>query len=112
VPYFRGQSGFVDGLVCFLLEEGVRALRGIERKQTEMGHAARYSAVWRYGNFTHTLHALGLHVANRSDPTIPVCEACHGPASEHAAKPQIKGLIIGYTKDSGTHRSPCRRKPA
>ena len=29
-------------------------------------------------HFTHTLHALGLHVANRSDPTIPVCEACHG----------------------------------
>ena len=53
-------------------------------------------------HFTHTLHALGLHVANRSDPTIPVCEACHGPGSEHAAHPQTKGLIIGYTKDSGT----------
>jgi cytochrome c551/c552 len=26
-------------------------------------------------HFTHTLHSLGLHVANRSDPTIPVCEA-------------------------------------
>jgi hypothetical protein len=24
-------------------------------------------------HFTHTLHVLGLHVANRSDPTIPVC---------------------------------------
>ena len=46
-------------------------------------------------HFTHTLRALGLHVANRSDPTIPVCEACHGPGSEHAARPQIKGLIIG-----------------
>ena len=53
-------------------------------------------------HFTHTLHALGLHVANRSDPTIPVCEACHGPGSEHAAKPQTKGLIIRYTRDSGT----------
>ena len=53
-------------------------------------------------HFTHTLHALGLHVANRSDPTIPVCEACHGPGSAHAAKPLVKGLIIGYTKDSGT----------
>src|ERR1700681_3089315 len=53
-------------------------------------------------HFTHTLHSLGLHVANRSDPTIPVCEACHGPGSEHAAKPQLKGLIIGYTKHSGT----------
>jgi DmsE family decaheme c-type cytochrome len=53
-------------------------------------------------HFTHTLHALGLHVANRSDPQIPVCEACHGPGSEHAANPQAKGLIIGYTKSSGT----------
>ena len=26
-------------------------------------------------HFTHMLHSLGLHVANRSDPTIPVCEA-------------------------------------
>jgi cytochrome c553 len=53
-------------------------------------------------HFTHTLRALDLHVTNRSDPTIPVCEACHGPGSEHAARPQIKGLIIGYTHDSGT----------
>jgi hypothetical protein len=53
-------------------------------------------------HFTHTLHALGLHVANRSDPMIPVCEACHGPGSLHAAKPLVKGLIIGYTKQSGT----------
>jgi DmsE family decaheme c-type cytochrome len=53
-------------------------------------------------HFTHTLHALGLHVANRSDPRIPVCEACHGPGSQHAANPQAKGLIIGYTKTSGT----------
>jgi DmsE family decaheme c-type cytochrome len=53
-------------------------------------------------HFTHTLHALGLHVANRSDPRIPVCEACHGPGSQHAGSPQAKGLIIGYTKNSGT----------
>ena len=45
---------------------------------------------------------LGLHVANRSDPLIPVCEACHGPGSQHAAYPQAEGLIIGYTKNSGT----------
>jgi DmsE family decaheme c-type cytochrome len=53
-------------------------------------------------HFTHTLHALGLHVANRSNPSIPVCEACHGPGSAHAANPQAKGLIIGYTHNSGT----------
>ena len=60
-------------------------------------------------HFTHTLHALGLHVANRSDPTIPVCEACHGPGSAHAAQPLTKGLIIGYTKDSGTPIQVRRR---
>jgi DmsE family decaheme c-type cytochrome len=53
-------------------------------------------------HFTHTLHALGLHVANRADPMIPVCEACHGPGSAHAAQPLAKGLIIGYTRSSGT----------
>lgn len=53
-------------------------------------------------HFTHTLHALGLHVANRSSPAIPVCEACHRPGSVHTADPQAKGLIIGYTRNSGT----------
>src|SRR5580698_7397014 len=53
-------------------------------------------------HFTHTFHALGLHVANRSDPRIPVCEACHGPGSQHAANPLAPGLIIAYTKDRGT----------
>ncbi|MBN8884187.1 MAG: DmsE family decaheme c-type cytochrome [Rudaea sp.] len=53
-------------------------------------------------HFTHTLHALGLHVANRSDPSIPVCETCHGAGSAHAQNPQGKGLIIAYTKNGGT----------
>jgi DmsE family decaheme c-type cytochrome len=53
-------------------------------------------------HFTHTLHALGLHAANKADPNIPVCETCHGPGSAHAQNPTAKGLIIGYTKDSGT----------
>jgi DmsE family decaheme c-type cytochrome len=53
-------------------------------------------------HFTHTLHALGLHAANKADAGIPVCETCHGPGSAHAANPTAKGLIIGYTKDSGT----------
>src|SRR3984893_5506581 len=35
-------------------------------------------------HFTHTLHSLGLHVANRSDAALPVCGACHGPGLQHA----------------------------
>lgn len=53
-------------------------------------------------HFTHTLHALGLHAASKADSSIPVCEACHGPGSAHAQDPITKGLIIGYTKNSGT----------
>lgn len=53
-------------------------------------------------HFTHTLHALGLHAASKAEPDIPVCETCHGPGSLHAQRPTEKGLIIGYTKDSGT----------
>ena len=53
-------------------------------------------------HFTHTLHALGLHAASKADADIPVCEACHGAGSAHAQAPTQKGLIIGYTKGSGT----------
>ena len=53
-------------------------------------------------HFTHTFHALGLHAANKADASIPVCETCHGAGSAHAQNPTAKGLIIGYTKDSGT----------
>ncbi|TCO40244.1 DmsE family decaheme c-type cytochrome [Dokdonella fugitiva] len=53
-------------------------------------------------HFTHTFHALGLHAASKADASIPVCETCHGPGSAHAKDPGAKGLIIGYTKDSGT----------
>ena len=53
-------------------------------------------------HFTHTLHALGLHAAAKADADIAVCETCHGPGSAHARSPTTKGLIIGYTKGSGT----------
>lgn len=53
-------------------------------------------------HFTHTLHALGLHAAAKADPSIPVCETCHGPGSAHAQDPAAPGLIIGYTRKSAT----------
>jgi len=53
-------------------------------------------------HFTHTLHALGLHAANKADASIPVCETCHGPGSQHAQAPLVKGSIIAFTKDGGT----------
>ncbi|MBO9662970.1 DmsE family decaheme c-type cytochrome [Dokdonella sp.] len=53
-------------------------------------------------HFTHTLHALGLHAANKADASIPVCETCHGPGSQHAQAPLTKGSIIAYTKNGGT----------
>ena len=53
-------------------------------------------------HFTHTLHSLGLHAANKADASIPVCETCHGPGSQHAQAPLTKGSIIAYTKNGGT----------
>jgi DmsE family decaheme c-type cytochrome len=53
-------------------------------------------------HFSHTVHALGLRAAAASNPGAPVCEACHGPGSAHAAEPDRKGLIIGFTHGSQT----------
>lgn len=53
-------------------------------------------------HFSHTLHANGLRAAAATTLGTPVCEACHGPGSLHAQHPQQKGLIIGFTKNSGT----------
>lgn len=52
--------------------------------------------------FTHTVHDLGLRAAAQSDVGSPGCETCHGPGSEHAKQPLGKGLIIGFTRGSGT----------
>src|SRR5690606_31103458 len=60
-------------------------------------------------HFTHTFHALGLHAANKADPSVPVCETCHGPGSAHAASPATPGLIIGYTRGSD---APIERQTA
>lgn len=53
-------------------------------------------------HFSHTIHALGLRAAANANPGAPVCEACHGAGSTHAAEPTRKGTIIAFTKDGGT----------
>ena len=53
-------------------------------------------------HFSHTLHADGLRAAASTTMGAPVCEACHGPGSLHAKHPNNKGMIIGFTKNSGT----------
>lgn len=53
-------------------------------------------------HFAHTVHAMGLAAAARANPGTPSCEACHGAGSAHAEAPTRKGLIIGFTHDSGT----------
>ena len=56
-------------------------------------------------HFSHTIHALGLRAAAAGNPDAPVCEACHGAGSEHAKNPAQKGLIIGFTHESGTPKT-------
>ena len=53
-------------------------------------------------HFSHTIHALGLRAAAQGRTDAPVCEACHGAGSAHAENPTQKGLIIGFTRNSGT----------
>ncbi|MEJ1963877.1 MAG: DmsE family decaheme c-type cytochrome [Gammaproteobacteria bacterium] len=53
-------------------------------------------------NFSHTVHAMGLRAAAKADAHAPVCETCHGGGSAHARSPTTKGLIIGFTRGSGT----------
>lgn len=55
-------------------------------------------------HFTHTLHDLGLAGVDQRAPagSGSVCETCHGPGSAHAEQPTERGLIIGFTHESGT----------
>jgi DmsE family decaheme c-type cytochrome len=53
-------------------------------------------------NFAHSIHALGMQVAQRANPDTPTCEACHGPGSAHAQNPSVKGSIIAFTHNGGT----------
>jgi DmsE family decaheme c-type cytochrome len=51
---------------------------------------------------THTLHFSAFAAAAGSDAPQGACESCHGPGSEHAKRPQARGLIIAYTHESAT----------
>ena len=53
-------------------------------------------------HFSHTVHSIGLRAAAQAGAGTPVCETCHGAGSKHAQEPTQKGLIIGFTKASGT----------
>ena len=53
-------------------------------------------------HFSHTNHAKAFRLNPRNEREARVCEACHGPGSEHAKNPTDKATIIGFTKRSGT----------
>ena len=53
-------------------------------------------------HFSDTLHAKVFRLNPRNDKEKRVCEACHGPGSQHAKKPADKSLLIGFTKGWGT----------
>lgn len=53
-------------------------------------------------HFSHTTHAKAFRLNPRNERERRVCEACHGPGSEHGRNPGDKSLLIGFTKRSGT----------
>lgn len=53
-------------------------------------------------HFGHTLHAKVFRQNPRNDTEKMVCEACHGPGSNHAKQTTKKDALIGFTKDWGT----------
>jgi len=53
-------------------------------------------------HFGETLHAQMFRLNPRTALESRVCEACHGPGSEHAKAPHDKTLIIGFTKGWNT----------
>jgi len=53
-------------------------------------------------NFGHTLHAKVFRQNPKNQLEKQVCEACHGPGSNHAANPTDKSALISFTKEWGT----------
>ena len=53
-------------------------------------------------HFADTLHAKVFRQNPRNELERQVCEACHGPGSNHVANPTDRSALIGFTKDWGT----------
>lgn len=53
-------------------------------------------------NFTHTLHAKVFRQNPKNQLEKQVCEACHGPGSEHSVNPTDHRNLISFTKTWGT----------
>jgi len=53
-------------------------------------------------HFAETLHAKIFRQNPRTPGERQVCEACHGPASNHIKTPGDRGALIGFTKEWGT----------
>jgi len=53
-------------------------------------------------HFGETLHSKIFRLNPKNEKERQVCEACHGPGSEHAKQTKDKDLIIGFTKGWGT----------
>ena len=51
---------------------------------------------------SHSLHVLALGADAAGSGSQTACEACHGPGSEHAKRPQERGLIISFTQGAAT----------
>lgn len=52
--------------------------------------------------FAHTRHARAFRENPKNALEARVCEACHGPGSEHAKDPLNRQALIGFTKAWGT----------
>ena len=50
----------------------------------------------------HTMHLQAFAAGAHGVAAQGACEACHGPGSEHARRPEVRGLIIAYTHGGGT----------
>jgi len=53
-------------------------------------------------HFANTLHAKVFRQNPRTQAERQVCEACHGPGSNHARNPVDRRALIGFTKEWGT----------